>query len=299
MTCYAPLKGYRSKEVNASGRRSIVFNPRDGFVDMPIDVPCGKCIGCRLDHSRMWALRCVHEAMQYDDNCFVTLTYNDDNLPLDGSVNIEHFQDFIKKLRRKFGSGIRYFHCGEYGDKLSRPHYHVILFNFDFPDKVPDRRSVSGELLYYSDLCQQFWGYKGYCLIGSMTFRSAAYVARYTLKKFTNPDPSVVEKHYQGRRPEYVSMSRRPGIGDSYYKKYKHEMYNADFIVFDNKKHKIPRFYDNKLELEDPDRLADLKISRKIRAEERSDDNTPARLFVRQRVKQLQTRRLKRSFEND
>ena len=136
MPCYNPLKGYRSRTLNASGKRSIVFNLREGYVDQPIEVPCGQCIGCRLERSRQWAVRCVHEASLYKNNCFVTLTYSDDKLPSDGSLHFDHFQKFMKRLRRFYDdSRIRFFHCGEYGEQYSRPHYHCCLFNFDFVDK--------------------------------------------------------------------------------------------------------------------------------------------------------------------
>ena len=133
MPCYTPLKGWRSQERTESGKRAITFRLREGYADMPVDVPCGQCIGCRLERSRQWAVRCMHEASLYENNCFITLTYNEDHIPSDGSLKKDHFQKFMKRLRKKFGAGIRFFHCGEYGAELSRPHYHAILFNFDPP----------------------------------------------------------------------------------------------------------------------------------------------------------------------
>ena len=137
MPCFHPLTGYLARDANASGKRSIVFDPKLALgVDVKRQVPCGRCIGCRLERSRQWAMRCVHEASLYKNNCFITLTFNDYYLPKDGSLHVEHFQKFMKRLRKRFGSGVRYFQCGEYGELLRRPHYHACLFNFDFPDRV-------------------------------------------------------------------------------------------------------------------------------------------------------------------
>lgn len=160
MPCYNPLQAFYVYD--SSGERSIKFNTaaakmfhRDAspLGDDNLMLPCGRCMGCRLERSRQWALRCVHEAKMYDDNCFITLTYDPEKLPKSGSLDKREFQLFMKKLRRKYVSeipeelskdeakawllkhGIRYYHCGEYGELLGRPHYHACLFNFDFPDK--------------------------------------------------------------------------------------------------------------------------------------------------------------------
>lgn len=84
--CYSPVKGYRSAQLTKNGKRKIVFNREQGFVDLPVTIPCGQCIGCRLEKSRQWAIRCVHEASLYENNCFITLTYSPENLPEDGSL---------------------------------------------------------------------------------------------------------------------------------------------------------------------------------------------------------------------
>jgi hypothetical protein len=135
MPCFTPLKGYRSREVTKSGKRKIVFNDRAGYKDLPVTVPCGQCTGCRLERSRQWAIRCFHEASLYENNCFITLTYSEQFLPADRSVSVREFQLFMKRLRKKYGPGIRFFACGEYGEKFSRPHYHACLFNHDFKDR--------------------------------------------------------------------------------------------------------------------------------------------------------------------
>ena len=151
-------------------------------------VPCGQCIGCRLERSRQWAIRCVHEASLHTDNCFITLTYSPDCLPSDGSLNHDDFQKFFKRLRKHIApKKIRYYMCGEYGEdlqqpsKLGRPHFHACLFGLDFDDKqlYIVRDDVK---LYTSATLEKIWG-KGFVTIGDVTFESAAYVARYIAKK--------------------------------------------------------------------------------------------------------------------
>ena len=138
MPCFHPLEGYWSKDRNPSGKRSLTFNAREAFTDKKIDVPCGRCVGCRLERSRQWAIRCVHEASLYDNNCFITLTYDSDHVPSDGSLRVEDFQNFMKRLRKSVAPRrVRFFHCGEYGERGDRPHYHAILFNLDFDDREP------------------------------------------------------------------------------------------------------------------------------------------------------------------
>lgn len=188
MPCFHPIDGFRSKLPGPSGKRGITFNPREGYADIPIQVPCGQCIGCRLEKSRQWAIRCEHEASLYTNNCFLTLTYNDKYLPINNSLNLRHFQLFIKKLRKKHGKNIRYYHCGEYGELNLRPHYHALIFNFDFKDKIHYKTHKDNKY-YVSKELDALWSDPetkeplGYCVIGDLTFESAAYVARYCLKK--------------------------------------------------------------------------------------------------------------------
>lgn len=294
MACHYPLRGWRSRVVSTkTGKRSIVFNIRDGLADQEVLLGCGQCLGCRLERSRQWAVRCIHEAMLYDDNCFVTLTYNDENLPLSGSVDIRHWQRFIKKLRKKFGAGIRYLVCGEYGSKHNRAHYHCILFNFDFQDRK-FLKMKQGHAYYTSELCQKFWEDKGFCIVADVTFESAAYVARYITKKLLGK--RAVEYEQVGVSPPFLSMSRRPGIGDSYYKKYKHEIWRDDYIVINGLKYRVPKFYDNRLSLEDPDALAVLKINRHLEHLKRFNiiEESSARLHVKEQVLKRRADRLLR-----
>lgn len=296
MPCFRPLKGYRSSTVNPSGKRSIVFNIREGFQDLPVTLPCGRCIGCRLERSRQWAIRCVHEASLYESNSFITLTYAPIHLPPSGTLIKKHFQDFMKRLRKSYSEKIRYFHCGEYGESLGRPHYHACLFNLDFADKYLWKQTPGGPL-YVSESLNEIWG-KGFCVVGDVTFDSAAYVARYITKKITG-EPA--EAHYNGKLPEYTTMSRRPGIGRGWYEKFRVDTYPSDSVISRQREMKPPKFYDKLFEVDFPLDFAKVKNNRMRTGKELElhPDNSSARLAVRETVQELHLKQsLKRSYEN-
>lgn len=172
----------------------------------PIKIPCGNCIGCRLEYSRQWATRCVLEAQQFDFNYFVTLTYDDKYLPEDMNVSKRVVQLFMKRLRKYMGAlgydNIRFFGCGEYGSINGRPHYHLILFNCPLPHLVPYKDN-----LFICEDLYKLWPY-GFHTVGACTFESCGYVARYCMKKTGKT---------KGRTPEFTLMSRKPGIGSNYF----------------------------------------------------------------------------------
>ena len=248
MVCFYPMRAYRVEGVNPStGKHRIVFNPmvKDGRVLEEVMLPCGQCIGCRLERSRQWAIRCVHEASMYDDNSFLTLTYDSEHLPKDGSLNLRDVQNFLKRFRKYvYPNKIRFFQCGEYGETYGRPHHHMIVFGYDFQDKelfgyVGDSRRNNP--IFTSDILSSLWPF-GYSSIGDVTFESCAYVARYVTKKFFGKG---ADEYYQGRRPEYVTMSRRPGIGAAWLQKYASDVYNQDkCIIRGNKSCRPPKYYD-------------------------------------------------------
>jgi hypothetical protein len=302
MPCYHPLKGYRARSRNPSGKYSLVFSPSQGYIDQSITVPCGGCIGCRLDYSRNWAIRCMHEAEMHMENCFITLTYNKKSLPEGGTLKKTDFQKFMKRLRKKYGPDIRYFHCGEYGEKLGRPHYHALLFNFNFSDRYL-WRVQNGNNIYRSESLEKLWPF-GFCEIGSVTFESAAYVARYVVKKVKG---QAAKDHYQRINketgevieltPEYVTMSRRPGIGRDWIDKYKNDVYPHDFVVVnDGKQWKPPRYYDQTLS---DDEIFSIKARRSYGAKSPSNEFncTTDRRLVREMVKKEQIKHLTRSLE--
>lgn len=302
MPCYNPLEGWRSREKNPSGKRGIVFNVQMGYLDMPVTVPCGQCIGCRLEKSRQWAIRCVHEASQHFDNAFITLTYNDENLPASGSLVKSDFQKFMKRLRKRHPDrSIRYYHCGEYGDTTKRPHYHACLFGIDFPDKKLYAQSEKGNT-YSSVLLDTIWG-KGFTTLGDVTFESAAYVARYIMKK---QNGEKAKTHYEifipatGEiikiLPEYTTMSLKPAIGRGWFDKYHQDVFPSDEVIIRGKSMPPPKYYTALQEKTDPDQILQVKSRRIKSAKRQSADNTPQRLAVKKLVKQIQTKQLKRKI---
>lgn len=303
MPCYFPNRAYWSVDDNEHGNRYITFKHREGFVDLPVMLPCGKCIGCRLEHARQWAVRCVHEASMHESNCFITLTYNDDNLPEHGSLKKKDLQDFFKRLRRSNpGETIRYYAAGEYGDNLGRPHYHACIFGYDFKDKevfVAGQRkyprnqysNAFESTLYTSKHLEERWQ-NGFCTIGDLTFESAGYVARYCTKKVSG-DKAV--KHYGKKQPEFAIMSRKPGIGKGWIEKYKGDIYPKDFFTHKGQKMRPVRFYDKHVEEEKPKLLKEVKQKRfEYNAEnyESSQRKIERWHFKRKQAKQLLKRRL-------
>lgn len=280
MSCYHPLRGYRGK----SGK--LTFNPPKG-VRSPhlrglVTVACGQCIGCRVDRSKQWAVRVVHEAQLHEHNSFITLTYAPEHLPYNGSLQKADFQKFMKRLRKRFKTKrIRYYMCGEYGDKLDRPHYHAVLFGFDFPDKTIWKRTKSGSTIYRSQVLEELWPF-GHSSVGSVTYESAAYVARYCMKKlngdkaqdhYTKCDPETGEMFQIV--PEYNAMSLKPAIGKEWFEIYRDDVYPHDYIVIDGKKYKPPAYYDKLLKIASESDFEDIKAHRKETAKqfERSDES--------------------------
>lgn len=296
MPCYHPVDAWRSKSGRdpRSGKWPITFNPAQGYLDMPVKVPCGQCIGCRLERSRQWALRCVHEASLYEHNCFVTLTYNDKCLPPGGTLVKRDHQLFLKRLRKYLEpEKIRYYMCGEYGEQLQRPHYHFILFNCDFKDKQLFKLN-NGFPLYTSKTLELLWPF-GFSTIGNVTFETCAYTARYVLKKING---DIAEDHYKGRLPEYTCMSRRPGIAHDWVEKYEDDVYPHDYVVIRNGiKCRPPRYYDKLYDLDHPDVFRGVKARRKYKAS-KSPDGTYERLHVRETVQLAKLKKLIRPYEN-
>lgn len=232
----------------------------------------------------------MHEAQFHRDSSFITLTYNDESLPPGGTLVKKHFQDFMKRLRKAVGP-IRYFHCGEYGENgTQRPHYHALIFGYAFPDRRPWKRRADHQLFTSAQL-DRLWGH-GFCSLADLTYETAAYTARYVLKKLDrNPEHPVYEKldvrtgELVRRQPEYVTMSLKPGIGRRWIEKYP-ENYRRGFIVVKGKKVKIPRYYDKFMEGAMPEEFLALrrKRLREMNTKIRKAENTPERLGVREVV---------------
>lgn len=267
MPCYYPLTGYYSKELNVNGKRSIVFSSAHAFDDRSVKLPCDQCVGCRLERSRQWAVRIMHEASLFRNNCFITLTYDDEYLRCAGYSDVstllkKDFQDFMKRFRFHYSGfeevpdgskPIRFYSCGEYGDLRGRAHFHACIFNFQFDDLQPFRKS--GEFqLFTSKKLSALWPF-GHVSIGSLTFESAAYVARYVMKKFTGAMASQYEVYCDldtgevvSRIPEFCVMSRRPGIGAYWIEKYLSDVFPSDEVISRGRSMKPPKFYDRYFE---------------------------------------------------
>lgn len=255
-----------------------------------VQLPCGQCSGCRVERSRDWAVRCVHEAACHDANSFVTLTYSDEHL---GSFSLVYrdYQNFMRRLRRA-KPGVRFYMCGEYGENFERPHWHALLFGAFFEDREPIRKLESGFQLYRSGELEGLWPF-GFSSIGDVTFESAAYVARYVCKKITGPQ---AEAHYEmvdrgsgevsQRRPEFNRMSLKPGIGARWFSRFGSEVYPEDIVVINGVKCAPPKYYDKLLGKNDPAALEELQYQRFLRSSSESyaGENSPARLAVREAV---------------
>lgn len=245
MACYHPLTAFK-----LGGQ--IHFGQPTSSLCQPLKLPCGQCIGCRLERSRQWATRILFESQLHEANSFLTLTYAEENLPYPPSLDHRHFQLFMKRLRKKLGFKVRYYMCGEYGGQTFRPHYHVCLFGAVFySDRVLNRNSGSGHPLYMSPTLDSCWTF-GNAWIGDLTFESAAYVARYVTKKITG---DAAEDHYRfvdvytgeifNLKPEYNVMSRRPGVGGKWFDLYSSDVYNGhDYVVVRGVKCRPPRYFD-------------------------------------------------------
>lgn len=281
----------------------ITFNPLKNLIEgSSLQVPCGRCIGCRLERSRQWAIRCTHEAQLHEQNCFVTLTFSKEHLPADYSVHVRTLQLFIKRLRKALRhKKIRTFACGEYGDQFHRPHYHAIIFGHDFDDKLLWSTDRHGNKTYVSKKLTDIWG-MGHCTLGAVTFESAAYVARYVMKKYTGPDADAhytrvhpVTKKTVRVQPEFVTQSRRPGLGARWLERFKNDVYPHDFIVSRGRKMNPPRFYDQKLTEEE---LRQIKLRRKANSNRHRSDNTKERLAVRETIKKQKLQLLERKLKD-
>lgn len=290
MPCYSPIRAWRTGNINPeTGKMQLTFSRSNALTDIDaIDLPCGKCIGCRIRYSTDWSLRCVHESMSYEHNCFITLTYNDDNLPADLTLVKKHFTDFMKRLRDRIKPlRVRYFMCGEYGDINQRPHYHALIFNYDFPDKI-EFKFRKNSILYTSNLLEELWPF-GFSSVGALTYETACYVAQYAVKKING---DLADELYGARVRPYVAMSRKPGIGTMYFDKHRDELFINDSIVHNGRQFPLPRFYTNKF---DDNEIKELKFKR-IQSIDLAN-STISRLRVSEKVKESKLRLRKRNLD--
>lgn len=218
-------------------------------------------MGCRLERSRQWAIRLFHESKLHPVNCFITLTYDNQHVPVSFSIERRHWQLFMKKLRKSLPQRLRFYACGEYGDENLRPHYHAIIFNHDFNDKKFWKYNKHGDPIYTSETLTNLWS-MGTCTTQDFTYKTAGYVARYVTKKIGG---KAADDHYSrispidgnryNVRPEKAWMSTDPGIGTGYIEKFKSDYYPSGYIVVNGRKQSPPDFYFKKLKEEEQHRL--------------------------------------------
>lgn len=339
MSCFSPmsaveigvtLKGKPKYKFIKYNEQSLIKNGiyygKKYFGKKVLKVPCGQCIGCRLDKSKEWANRCMKEAELYEYNYSLTLTYEDENLPYTTKIDMEtgeaipnynvslnpkDVQDFMKRLRiawqRKHKhENIRVFYSGEYGELRGRPHYHLILFNMPIFDLKYLRKSQSGKSLWYSAELEKIWG-KGIVTVGECNWETVAYAARYVMKKQTGPGAKedYIDK---AQVAEFVGMSRRPGIGREWYEKHKDQMYETDEMFVKNKngvlKLKPCKYYDRLYDNENPEIIKKIKEARKEYAEtqrkivlENTSMDEYEYLEMQKRTMQKKAMALKRLYE--
>lgn len=301
MVCFYPIKGYRRPD------GAVTFSRTVGFSDREVTVPCGRCTGCRLERSKQWATRLVHEMKMHDYAEFVTLTYNDEHLPEDESVSVREMQLFMKRLRKAKDEKIRFYCVGEYGENFGRPHYHLLLFGTRFDDRKLHSRTRIGSELYVSNELSRLWSRNGkeigYAATGEVTWESAAYCARYVMKKING---DMADEHYEhvtrfgevvSRTREFSTMSRNPGIGGSWLDSFVSDCYPSDFVTIHGRRFKPPRFYDRRYEkLVSEEEYEALRLSRIRRARKSKGDTTPERLKVREIIQEKRLELLRRTI---
>lgn len=215
-------------------------------------VPCGQCIACRLNKARAYSIRIMNETVYHKKSCFLSLTYDDEFLPVNHSLDKSALQKFLKRLRKRVGVPIRYFACGEYGEEKLRPHFHICLFGLGEDDEVflNKIRRKTGRGNYVWQCKMKDWKF-GNCYVGMLDYDSACYVARYTSKKLLANDSKIPDKQFwqdRGLLPPYLVMSNRPGIGAEYVRDNFNRLKKREYVLAKGGvKAPLPRYYRQKL----------------------------------------------------
>lgn len=310
MTCYHPIKACYSKSdyakygkkhlhilIQSDSKEAVLLNHRDYPTCLYeyILIPCRKCAGCASDKAKEWSLRAIQECSIHNDNCFITLTY--DNLSTTvqkdpeclRTLRYKHFQNFMKRLRKFYNKDkIGYMVCGEYGHKDGRAHWHAILFGFDFPDKelvyIKDgyRHFTSPSLVrLWSDYNKSTGEFSpiGFIDLANVDNDCCNYVSQYVLKKlpvgekgeiydtFVDKDGNVnfIHSNKGDRVAPFVRTSRNPAIGLNWYKKDGSKSVRNGYVtLLDRKRNltkriKTPEYYNKKFEEVNPDEFKIIK----------------------------------------
>lgn len=312
MVCYSPMKVYPSSEVNPeTGKRGVTFAGNKSHIEgMLYTLPCGSCIGCRLDRANAWAIRCTHEARMHahyeggNGSVFLTLTIAPNKMLAHCSVLKVSLQRFLKRLRKAVGVPIRYMDCGEYGDKRGRPHYHMILFGWSFPDRVMHKRTEQGHYLFTSEVLDKAWSF-GKCFIGDVSYQSARYVASYITKKWKGDGadahytrPSSVDGEFYRVEPEFASMSLKHGLGERWFDKFEGDVFPSDECIIDGISRKPPRYYDKLFVAKHGEEAFEpIKRKRRRDAVKARSANSPDRLAVREECATIKFEKLERRVD--
>jgi hypothetical protein len=334
MPCTDPKKAW-VHGVTENGKDKYVFrDPGTGSEEHLL--PCQKCVSCQFDKAKEWATRGFHQSQCHSENSFITLTYNDKNLPENSTLVKQDLTLFIKRLRSRINEGrkkyldkertiinpdwidIKYLASGEYGseDNTHRPHYHICLFGYDPRDKEYLFTNEWNDPVYTSQFISSVWENKGFISVCQLTYRTCAYVARYTVKKIvkkedrkwytydkegnpvywydeetgeTNYEPIAYKKALlmQHKIPEFITMSN--GIGKEWHDKHEQDTHK-DYVIVNYAKHKVPRYYDKLLEEKKPLLLEEIKSKRVEAAKEtkRTDqENRSKDVIAKQNLKKL------------
>jgi len=258
-------------------------------------------MGCKLERARQWSIRMMHESKCWDRNSFITLTYNDQEVPQDYGLNVRHLQLFFKRLRKSLDHKIRFFACGEYGDLTGRPHYHAIVFNYDPNDKIKHSLNHQNQIIYSCQSLDDAWTH-GFTTVQDVTPQSCNYVARYVTKKIKTSDDygasryfrlSPIDGQYHSVHPEFATMSRKPGIGHTYTEKFKSDYYPSGFVVVDGVRQAPPSYYVKQLSEEEQKRLK--RQARKLGLRNKPHQTTERRV-ARAAVRDERIRNLKRKL---
>lgn len=308
MGCDFPNTAYRTEQRGSGGKRLLTFNPKNALnTQSKILLPCGRCMGCRLDRADQWASRMMHEAQGHAFNSFLTLTYDDQNVPQDYSLHPEHCTAFMHRLRRHAryhykGLTLRFYLAGEYGDLRGRPHYHAAIFGFDLPDKKQFMSNDLGQPLFRSETLTKLWRH-GLCSIGNLDYASARYVAAYCTKKIVGDKAaehyhrvSPIDGNIYNVKPEFSRSSNRPGIGAFWAEEYHNDYSHDGLITTGGSPHPIPRYYKKYLGDKEEAQIRRAATRKKFEnitrhRHERSD----ARRYVRAEVRNARIRSLKRT----
>lgn len=335
MGCKAPILGAKSAEgfvriLPRSARPTPLTIKKQS--DRWIEIPCGHCMQCRVAQARDWSIRCTHEAQMHrhedgsPNGCFITLTFDNDGLALRElrhgthplSLSLRDWQLFAKKLRqhmvrmqrkreRELGlnkkppARFRFFQVGEYGDDQLRPHYHALIFGYDFSEDRIQCRDETGKTYFKSPSLDKIWSY-GLTDIRPITTETVNYVCKYVTKKMTGPRKDSWLDRIDAQTgelvrvyPEFATMSRNPGLGARWYDKFKNDVYPDNFVVLKGKQKPVPKYYNRRLKQQDPELHQVVNAKAQEEAKKRIGETTPERRQVKEKIARANQRATRRA----